>query len=58
MFDWLMEIDLDWYAVALTVAVGSIFIAMIWMNPLWQESAVYTPGKKVFISIHILINRS
>lgn len=51
MFDWLEEIDLDWYTLGLTGVLSAVMIAVMWFNPIWKDSLAFTTGTKILMSI-------
>ncbi len=51
MFDWLTEIEIDWPTLVLTVALSSVMIAIMWFNPLWQESLAFPTKTKILMSV-------
>ena len=51
MFDWLTEIELDWTVLLLTVIGSGAMIAVMWFNPMWQESAAFPTSRKILMSI-------
>ncbi|KKM18815.1 hypothetical protein LCGC14_1661910 [marine sediment metagenome] len=51
MFDWLTEIEIDWPTLVLTIILSGVMIAIMWFNPLWQESAAFPTKTKILMSV-------
>ena len=51
LWESITELEFNWTAVIITLAMTLFMWAVIWLNPIWIKSTYFTFGKKMFLTI-------